>query len=364
VKKMAKRLFLEEEHKKLNPRFIEFSGWIMPLEYTGIIIEHLHVRQKAGIFDISHMGRIRIRGKNSSIFLQKLTSNDIQKLYKGKAQYSLILSPQGTILDDVILYMIDENDFLLVVNAGNREKILSWLHINLINNVEIEDQTESTVLIALQGPISESILNSIVKDNLSSLKYYHFLETEIFKEKVYISRTGYTGEDGFEIFISNKKAIELWNYLINKQDIIPCGLGARDTLRLEMGYPLYGNELDENTTPWEANLSWVVKLDKSSDFIGRNALIELKEKKKKYLIAFETLEGIPRKDFKIFHNNEEIGWVTSGTFSPSLKKGIGLCYLIKKDLDNLELEIRGKRVKIKVTDLPFIKNTSLRKGGK
>ncbi|MGB9857849.1 MAG: glycine cleavage system aminomethyltransferase GcvT [Dictyoglomaceae bacterium] len=363
---MPKRLFLEEEHKKLNPRFIEFSGWNMPLEYKSVIQEHLHVRSKAGIFDISHMGRIRIKGKDSHDFLQKITSNDIDKLSPGKAQYSLILSPKGTILDDIIVYMIDENEYLLVVNAGNREKILRWLNENKTKNLEIEDQTEYLVLLALQGPLSESILQTVVKEDLSKLKYYHFLLTKILEAEVILSRTGYTGEDGFEIFIPNYKAREFWNYFIENPCIIPCGLGARDTLRLEMGYPLYGHEIDENTTPWEANLHFVVKLEKPYEFIGKRALMELKDKKEKFLIAFELLEsGIPRQGYEIVYNGERIGWVTSGTFSPSLKKGIGMGYIKREVLeDNLGVAIRDKRVKIKIVKLPFVKNTSIKKGVK
>lgn len=362
---MAKRLFLEEEHKKLNPKFFEFAGWNMPLEYKGIIQEHLHVRSKAGIFDISHMGRIRIKGKNSHDFLQKITSNDIDKLYPGKAQYSLILSPRGTILDDIIVYMINEEEYLLVVNAGNKDKILSWINENKTNDLEIEDQSGSLVLLALQGPFSESILQPIVKENLSNLKYYHFCITKIFETEVILSRTGYTGEDGFEIFVPNYKAKEFWDYFIGNPHILPCGLGARDTLRLEMGYPLYGHEIDENITPWEANLSFVVKLEKPYDFIGKKALIELKDKKEKFLIAFEFLEnGIPRQGYEIFYNNEKIGWVTSGTFSPSLRKGIGMGYIKKAIEDNLEVAIRDKRVKIKIVKVPFVKNTSVKKGVK
>lgn len=363
---MAKKLYLEEEHMKLNPKFIEFAGWNMPLEYNGVLKEHLQVRTKAGIFDISHMGRIRVKGKNSSDFLQKITSNDINKLYPGRAQYSLILSPKGTILDDIIVYMIDNEEYLLVVNAGNKDKILSWMEENRPKNLEIEDQSGSLILLALQGPLSESVLQPFVKEKLSELKYYHFCITKIFETKVILSRTGYTGEDGFEIFIPNSKAKDFWEYFIENPNILPCGLGARDTLRIEMGYPLYGHEIDENTTPWEANLSFVVKLEKSYDFIGKKALIESKDKKNKFLIAFELLEnGIPRQGYEIFYNNEKIGWVTSGTFSPILKKGIGMGYLRKEvEKNNLEVVIRDKRVKIKIVKLPFIKNTSIKKGVK
>ncbi|MEN2983500.1 MAG: glycine cleavage system aminomethyltransferase GcvT [Dictyoglomaceae bacterium] len=363
---MAKRLYLEEEHAKLNPKFIEFAGWYMPLEYQGIIKEHLQVRTNSGIFDISHMGRIRIKGKGSYEFLQRITSNDLDKLYPGKAQYSLILSPKGTILDDVILYMINKEEYLLVVNAGNKDKILSWIEENKSKNLEIEDQSEFLILFALQGPLSESILQPLIKEDLSKLKYYHFYITQIFETQVILSRTGYTGEDGFEIFIPKYKAKELWKYFLENPNVLPCGLGARDSLRIEMGYPLYGHEIDENTTPWEANLSFTVKLDKSYDFIGRKALLELKDKKTKFLIAFELLEtSIPRKEHEIFYNDEKIGWVTSGTFSPILKKGIGMGYLKKEFLEgNLEVAIRDKKVKIKIVKLPFIRNTSIKKGVK
>jgi len=362
---MLKVLPLEEEHKSVGAKFFEFANWWMPLEYSGILKEHLAVRNLAGIFDISHMGRILISGKNAHDFLQYITSNDVYKLYPGKAQYSLILTPNGTITDDIIVYMLSEENFFLVVNAINTEKILSWLNKYKPDNIEIKDITSSLMLMALQGPKSEEILQKITDISLNSIKYYHFSTGKIFGEEAIISRTGYTGEDGFEIVISSKKAGEIFIYLVKEENVVPCGLGARDTLRLEMGYPLYGHEIDENTTPWEANLDWVVKLNKNRDFIGKDALIEKKDRKEKFLIAFELLENsIPRQGYEIYNNKEEkIGYVTSGNFSPVLKKGIGMGYIYREiDSDEIKIKIREKLLKAKVVKTPFIKNTSLKRG--
>ncbi|PMQ01548.1 MAG: glycine cleavage system protein T [Dictyoglomus sp. NZ13-RE01] len=360
---MLNKLPLEEEHKKLNARFFEFGGWWMPLEYKGVIEEHLEVRTNVGIFDISHMGRLKVSGEKVLDFLQFVTSNDVKKLYPGKAQYSLILSPNGTILDDILVFMVSSYEFLLIVNAGNREKILNWLYSNNSYKVNIEDITHKTVLFAIQGPKAEEITQKIFNIDLSTLKYYHFTFFKYYESDIIISRTGYTGEDGFELLIPISLAQELWKKFIYEENIKPCGLGARDTLRLEMGYPLYGHEIDENTTPWEANLSFVVKLDKDIDFIGKTSLLQLKDSPSKRQIAFYVDEGIPRQNYGIFYNDEKIGYVTSGSYSPILKKGIAIGY-VKEIKEDMIVEIRNKRVKINLVKLPFVKNTSIKKGVK
>lgn len=361
---MAKKLFLEEEHLKLGAKFFEFSGWLMPLEYSGTLKEHISVRTRAGIFDISHMGRIILKGNQVKNFLQYVTTNDINNLFPGKAQYSLILNTSGTIMDDIIVYMLNNDEFLLIVNAANTEKILNWLNKNNNYEVEIKNITDQTILLAVQGPETEKILTEYLKKDLSTIRYYHFTEFSLNNTKILISRTGYTGEDGFEILTDLETGKKIFLDLVNNKNITPCGLGARDTLRIEMGYPLYGHEIDEETTPWEANLGWVVKLNKG-DFIGKEALIEKKEKKNKYLSGFIMLEnGIPRIGYDVYYDREKIGYVTSGSFSPILKVGIGMLYTYINVQNQVYIKIREKFLKAKIEKTPFIKNTSLKKGEK
>ncbi|ACK42789.1 MULTISPECIES: glycine cleavage system aminomethyltransferase GcvT [Dictyoglomus] len=354
---MAKRLFLEDEHLKYGAKFFEFAGWWMPLEYSGTINEHLTVRKHVGIFDISHMGRILLKGQKVKNFVQYVTTNDVNNLYPGKAQYSLILNYDGTIKDDIIVYEISEEEFLLVVNAINTQKILDWLNLNNKFEVNILDLTNTTTLLAIQGPDSEKVLEEYFNLNLSNIKYYHFK-----KNHMIISRTGYTGEDGFEIVSDPEIGRKIFRDLVEKKKATPCGLGARNTLRIEMGYALYGHEIDENTTPWEANLGWVVKLNKG-DFIGKDSLVERKTKKEKILKGFVMLEnGIPRDGYEVYLDKERIGYITSGTFSPMLKMGIGMLYTTKDINHEILIKIREKFYKAKIEKPPFVKNTSIKKG--
>lgn len=356
---MAKKLFLEDEHVKYGAKFFEFASWWMPLEYSGTINEHLTVRNHVGIFDISHMGRILLKGKGAKDLVQYITTNDVNNLYPGKAQYSLVLNPTGTIKDDIIVYKIDEEEFLMVVNAINTQKILDWLNIHNKFGVNILDITTDTTLLAIQGPASEKTLEDYFNLNLKNLKYYHFQ-----KNHIIISRTGYTGEDGFEIISDLDTGRKIFKDLVENKKVLPCGLGARNTLRIEMGYPLYGHEIDENTTPWEANLGWVVKINKG-DFIGKDALIEKKNKKEKFLKGFIMLEnGIPRDSYEVYLGEEKIGYITSGTFSPILKTGIGMLYTTKDIENEIFIKIREKFLKAKIEKPPFIKNTSIKKGEK
>ncbi|MFN3698861.1 MAG: glycine cleavage system aminomethyltransferase GcvT, partial [Dictyoglomus sp.] len=314
------------------------------------------------IFDISHMGRILVKGNSAKDFLQHITTNDINKLFPGKAQYSLILNYSGTIMDDIIVFMLNHDEFLLVVNAINTEKVLNWLKQNNTLNLEISDLTKETILLAIQGPKSEETLEKYLKINLSEIKYYHFIKSPFGNTELLISRTGYTGEDGFEILADLKTGKKIFLDLVYKENITPCGLGARDTLRIEMGYPLYGHEIDENTTPWEANLAWVVKLNKG-DFIGKKALIEKKDKKTKYLNGFIMVEnGIPRVGYEVYLKEEKIGYITSGTFSPILKLGIGMLYTYIDIQNEVFIKIRERYLRAKIEKPPFIKNTSLKKG--
>jgi len=356
---MAKKLFLEDEHVKYGAKFFEFASWWMPLEYSGTINEHLTVRNHVGIFDISHMGRILLKGKGAKDLVQYITTNDVNNLYPGKAQYSLVLNPTGTIKDDIIVYKMDEEEFLMVVNAINTQKILDWLNIHNKFGVNILDITTDTTLLAIQGPASEKTLEDYFNLNLKNLKYYHFQ-----KNHIIISRTGYTGEDGFEIISDPDTGRKIFKDLVENKKVLPCGLGARNTLRIEMGYPLYGHEIDENTTPWEANLGWVVKINKG-DFIGKDALIEKKNKKEKFLKGFIMLEnGIPRDGYEVYLGEEKIGYITSGTFSPILKTGIGMLYTTKDVENEIFIKIREKFLKAKIEKPPFIKNTSIKKGEK
>lgn len=359
---MAKKLFLEDEHLKLGAKFFEFSGWLMPLEYSSTLKEHILVRNQVGIFDISHMGRILLKGNHAKDFIQHITTNDINNLFPGKAQYSLILNTIGTIMDDIVVYMLNTDEFLIVVNAINTDKILNWLNKNNNYSLEIKNITDQTILLAIQGPKSENILSEYLEKDLSDIKYYHFTKCSLDKAQIIVSRTGYTGEDGFEILTDLETGKKIFLDLINKKNVTPCGLGARDTLRIEMGYPLYGHEIDEETTPWEANLGWVVKINKG-DFIGKEALIDKKDKKTKHLNGFIMLEnGIPRTGYEVYFKEEKIGYVSSGTFSPVLKVGIGLLYTYIDVQDEVYIKIRNKYLKAKIEKPPFIKNTSLKKG--
>jgi len=351
---------LNHIHKKLGAKIIPFAGWEMPLLYETISSEHHKVRTQAGMFDLTHMGELKIYGKGCELELAKLTTNDPTKLSPGKIQYSLLCLPSGGIIDDILVYRL-EDGFLLVVNAANTAKDYEWIKSHLREPVKVENLTDSLALIAIQGPDSEKIMVNI-EPAVSELKYYNFLETKIQNFRAILSRTGYTGEDGFEIYIPWDEAPKTWELLgeaakIAGLSLAPVGLGARDTLRLEMKYPLYGNDIDESTTPLEANLEWVVKFNHS--FIGRDALFEQKASGvKKRLVGFVALDrGIPRQGYPIFYQEKKVGVVTSGTLSPSLKKNIGMGYVppaLEKPGTVIELLIREKKVRAEITAGPFV----------
>jgi aminomethyltransferase len=321
---MTMRTPLYEEHVKLKARFTEFGGWEMPVMYSTIISEHNAVRTKCGMFDASHMGEFVVSGTGCKSFLDSMVTGNMSTLLPGQARYTLLLNDKGGIVDDLIVYR-RENDFFLVVNAGNTEKDLAWLLQHKPADVTIENISSKLCLLALQGPNSQNILQHMIKDHLDKLNYFNFFKptfNNINPEFCLLARTGYTGEDGFEIFISNAEAPALWQALVTA-GAKPCGLGARDTLRLEACMPLHGHEIDDDITPLEASLGWTIFWDKQ--FIGREAIWHQKiHGVGTYLTALSTESGVPRQGYDIIMQGKVIGTVTSGTFSPTLKKGIAL----------------------------------------
>ena len=340
-------------HRSFGAKMLNFHGWEMPLHYSsGIINEHLNTRTNLSLFDVSHMGRFEVKGTDAYDCIQTLVTNDISKLDNNMALYSPICYENGGIIDDLIIYMFNREKFLIVVNASNREKDLEWIIKHLKSATIVEDITDKIALLALQGPLAQSILEkaAIVDLNLNRLKPFNFTITNIFGIECIISRTGYTGEDGFELFFDSSK-IEIWDKLIqlgSKINIKPAGLGARDTLRLEAGLMLYGNDMDENTTPLEVPLKWTVKFEKNG-FIGKKALINQQINRK--LVGFEVLEKrVARHGNEVLMNSKKIGFVTSGTFSPTLKKSIGFCFvpIYVNPNELIEINIGGKLYKAKV----------------
>jgi len=359
----VKKTALYEEHKSLDAKMIDFGGWQMPVQYSGIIDEHKAVRNKAGIFDVSHMGEILISGKEALDLVQKLITNDASKLTNGDVLYTPMCYQDGGIVDDLLVYRTDVDQFLLVVNASNTTKDLRWVKKNaeLFEQAEVEDKSDYYALIALQGPISREIIQPLLEEDISNLKYYTFIETDIEGVRAIVSRTGYTGELGFEVYLKTEDAVKVWNAMLKEgsdKGLKPAGLGARDTLRLEKALCLYGNDIDETTNPLEANLGWTVKFDKE-DFNGKEALEKVKEDGvKRTLVGFIMQErGIPRHGYEIKVDGEVVGEVTSGSYSPTLDENIGLAYVDKKLAEEdteLDVCIRKREVKAKIFKTPFI----------
>ncbi len=350
-----KRTPLYEKHVSLGGKMIDFNGWEMPVQYESIISEHLEVRDGVGVFDISHMGEIEIIGERARETILKITPVHAQKLVPGRASYSFLLNEGGGIIDDLIIYTLSEKKFLLVVNAGNIDKDFSWIEKHAEENTEVINRSDDISAISVQGPKSTEIFEKLFGFGLNELKYYSFREAPTTKngiKTILASRTGYTGEIGFEIYAEGKDITSIWDEVI-KLGAKPCGLGARDTLRMEAGMPLYGHELDEKTTPIEAGLSRFIDLSRS--FIGKESLVKREPKKK--LVGLKLVEkGVPRANQKVFCEHEEAGYITSGGYSPSLREYIGMAYL-KPDISEkeVEIEIRGKRKKAMIVDLPFYK---------
>ncbi|MBS4217169.1 glycine cleavage system aminomethyltransferase GcvT [Bacillus sp. FJAT-49711] len=364
-----KRTPLYPLYKELGAKTIDFGRWDLPVQFSSIKEEHEAVRKKAGLFDVSHMGEISIKGENSLAFLQKMMTNDISKLKSGSAQYTAMCYEDGGVVDDLLIYKFSEEDYLLVVNAANTEKDVKWLVDHAHGDVKIHDISKLYGLLAVQGPKAESILQKLVKGaDLKEIKLFQFKENvDVNGSQALISRTGYTGEDGFEIYCNFSDAEKIWDDLLTvgeDEGLLPCGLGARDTLRFEANLALYGQELSEHITPLEAGIGFAVKLNKDENFIGKSALQHQKETGvPRAIVGIEMIDrGIPRNGYKVFFEDEEIGFVTSGTQSPTLKKNIGLA-LIKskyKEIGNeIAVEIRGKRLKAEIIPTPFYKRSKI-----
>ena len=355
-----KRTPLYEVHKSLNAKFTEFGGWEMPLQYSSIVKEHLAVRESAGLFDLSHMGEIDVKGQGANELVQKIATNDISRLADGQVQYTLLCNESGGIVDDIVIYRHTDNDYTLVVNAANIEKDFAWVkkHNNL--GTDVIDDSENTTLIALQGPNSIDILNPFVTESdVSDISFFRFVVSDVAGIPVVISRTGYTGEIGFELYVKANSAEKLWNALypaVLEAGGQAVGLGARDTLRLEAGLRLYGSDMDDDTTPFEAGLSRFVKLEQG-DFIGRDALVKQKEKGelRKKLVGFQMLDrAVARCGYDVYHNGDHIGKVTSGAPSPSLKCNIGFASISPIVGKTITIEIRGKKHSATIVKVPFI----------
>ena len=359
-----KRTPLYNVHAALGAKLVPFAGFEMPVQYpTGITAEHRAVREKAGLFDVSHMGEFIVRGPQAVDFVNHVTTNDVAALKPGQAQYSTILREDGTIVDDCLVYRSDDR-VLMVVNGSNIAK--DFAHISQYADgfgATLEDISDKIALLALQGPDAARILKQHTSTDLSQIKYYEFTTGKVAGvDKVYISRTGYTGEDGFELYSPAEHAEKIWNALTASGEVTPAGLGARDSLRLEMGMALYGNDLDDTTTPLEASLGWLVKM-KKGDFVGRDALAKQKEQGlKRKLVGFTTAErAFPRHGYPVFVDGKSSGEVRSGTLSPTLGIPIGTAYVPPASAAEgspLEIEIRGKRVPASVQKMPFYKNGS------
>jgi aminomethyltransferase len=351
---MTKFTPLKAEHEALGAKMVDFAGWFMPIQYEGLTPEHTAVRTKAGIFDVSHMGEIMVSGPQALESLQWTTTNDVSKLKKGEAHYSLFPNESGGIVDDLIIYCVEPNSkYLLCVNASNTDKDFAFLQKNNKGAV-LENVSSKWGQLAVQGPNAISIVKDVFKEDFSAVTYFTYKEAN----GCYVARTGYTGEDGVEIFVPWDKTVELWRSLI-KAGAKPIGLGARDTLRTEMKYSLYGHEIDDETNPYEAGLGWVVK-PQAKDFIGKAKILAYKEKGlKRKLIGFKTIEkGIPRQGYGLFSfDSREIGKVTSGTMSPTLNEFIGIGYVeteYSAEGTDIAVDIRGRKIKAKIVKTPFV----------
>ncbi|MGQ0560833.1 MAG: glycine cleavage system aminomethyltransferase GcvT [Gemmatimonadota bacterium] len=364
-----KRTPLHGEHAAAGARLVPFAGYEMPVQYkTGIIAEHEAVRRRAGLFDVSHMGEIEVRGPQALDLVQHVTTNDASKLVVGQAQYSVMCREDGGCIDDCIVYRF-EDVYMMVVNASNRAKDRDWIEHNADRfDVQVTDKSDEIALLALQGPKAQEILATVTDVALDSIQYYHFGTGAVANIPAVISRTGYTGEDGFELYVNARAAADLWKRLLvagANEGLIPAGLGARDSLRLEMGYALYGNDIDDRHTPLEAGLGWVTKLDKGG-FAGRRALVQQKEDgMRQRLIGFVLKErGFPRHGYEVRYDGEAAGEVTSGTVSPSLAQGVGLAYVpveASRAGTTIEIMVRDKPVAAAVTRPPFYQEGSVRK---
>jgi aminomethyltransferase len=355
-----RRTALNRVHRQMGARMVNFGGWEMPLEYTGIVAEHLAVRTAAGLFDVSHMGEIELRGPGALELLQWVTCNNAARLSIGQAQYSGLMNERGGFVDDLLVHRLAEDHYLLCVNAATQDR--DWEHIRNQNRfgASVENTGERYSQLALQGPRAASILQPLTSLSLESLRYYHFAFAPVCGVSCLVARTGYTGEDGFELYFSPEHTEKLWNELLEAgrpHRLLPCGLGARNTLRLEAGMMLYGNDIDETTTPLEADLEWICKLDKG-DFLGRDAIVRQKQQGlSRRLVGFEMVEAaIAREGYPVLADSHQVGRVTSGAPAPYLKKNIGLAYVppsLAEPGAELTIGIRNRQARARVVPLPF-----------
>lgn len=352
---------LYEKHVELKGKIIDFGGWALPVEYSGILSEHEAVRNKAGLFDVSHMGEITVMGEDAEKYLQMIVTNDISVLADNQIAYTTMCYPDGGVVDDLLVYKYNNSNYLLVVNASNTDKDYEWFKSNAIGNVVIENVSLDYAQLALQGPEAQTILQKLVKEDLNDIEFYHFKDNvDVGGIKVLVSRTGYTGEDGFELYFASADGPKMWDMLLETgkdNGLVPAGLGARDTLRFEASLPLYGQEIDKDITPLEAGLGFCVKLAKDN-FLGKDVLAAQKaEGLKRKLVGFEMVDrGIPRSHYEVYADGNKIGYVTTGSFSPTLKKNIGLALInaeYAKENTEIEISIRNKNLKASVIKKPF-----------
>ncbi len=362
-----KKTPLNSVHRELGGRMVDFGGWDMPVQYpAGTVEEHLRTRTRAGLFDVSHMGEIEVLGAGAIPFVNSITSNDASKLVDGQAHYSALTTPEGTVIDDLLVYRIAADHLLLVVNAGTTEKDWEWISSHHEGeDVTLRNVSSEYCQIALQGPDALAILQQMTDLSLADIKYYHFSQGSVDGVPAIVSRTGYTGEDGFEVYAAPDKAEQLWNKMLEvgkygtTEGVLPCGLAARNTLRLEAAMALYGHEIDEATTLLEANLGWICKFNKG-DFVGREALVKQKEEGvRRRLIGFEITErGIARDGQDVIVNGEKVGTVTSGSPAPYLKKNIGMAYVpveLAVEGQAIQIDVRGRLVGAQIVKTPFYK---------
>lgn len=363
-----KRLALYERHADAGAKFVPFAGYEMPISYDGIINEHHAVRQRVGLFDVSHMGEVRVVGPKALEVVNGLISHDLHNTAIGQARYAVMCHPDGGIVDDLIAYKVSEQEVFICVNAANKAKDFAFMKAHAGEGAELHDESEAWAQLAIQGPRAEALLSNVVTQleahgALSEVGYYHFDFGEVAGARCMVARTGYTGEDGFELYIPVEHANAVWDAVVGAgeaHEMAFCGLGCRDTLRLEARYPLYGNDLDDQTNPFEAGLSWVVKMDKPEDFVGRAALAQVKaEGVKRRLRGFVIAQrgAPPRPHYGVFSGETQVGELTSGTFSPTLQKGIAMGYVdvAHASAETLEIALRRKRVTAAVTRKPFYK---------
>jgi aminomethyltransferase len=362
-----KKTKINEAHYILKGKMVDFFGWDLPVQYSGVNTEHMAVRTTGGIFDVSHMGEIWFRGKDALAAVQHLTSNDASKLRPGKIQYTALLTESGCFVDDLLVHMMNENEYLLVVNAANIEKDFQWMKKHSAPfSVQVENRSEEYSQIAIQGPVAEKLLQEFTDCDLPAMAYYHFSLARVMGLEAIVSRTGYTGEDGFEVYFRADAASASRLFLAlaekgAKYDALPAGLGARDTLRLEAKMALYGNDIDDQHTVLEADLGWILKLNKGP-FIGQDVLARQKEEGvRRILVGFELQEkGIARHGYPVRVQGREFGTVTSGTFVPFLKKSIGMAYLPVEHAavgSDFQVDVRGKLLNAKVVQTPFYKRS-------